>query len=284
MNGSIFDKITAEYYNLTASEKKTADYVLSHRTEVQFMSISELAEASGVADASVSRFCRKLECSGYNIFKLAVANAVAGTGLELSPLTGDVTKEDSFSDVCNKLLTADTEAMHRTMDMISHENISRAADIIEAAGKVLCMGQGGSMVLALEAENLFYPINGKFFSVQGSHAQAMAACMMQPGDALLYFSYSGATKDMLDTLKLANKNGAKTILITHFPKSPGAVLADVVLRCGANESPLQLGSVAAKVAQLFLLDVLFAELCRRDMKNAVENKTKIAAALANKHI
>ena len=41
------------------------------------MSISELAYESGVAEATISRFCRRLKLKGYNAFKLAVAKATA---------------------------------------------------------------------------------------------------------------------------------------------------------------------------------------------------------------
>ena len=64
---------------------------------------------------------------------------------------------------------------------------------------------------------------------------------------------------------MARERGAKPILITRFPKSPGAACADVVLECGSRESPLQAGSIAARLAQLYLLDVLFNEVCRRDI-------------------
>ena len=47
---------------------------------------------------------------------------------------------------------------------------------------------------------------------------------MSPGDAVLYFSYSGATGDIMDTLKLVRECGAKSIVETRFPKSPGAEL------------------------------------------------------------
>ena len=48
-----------------------ADYVVLHQRETQFMSISELAEACGVAEATVSRFCQRLGYKGYSAFKLA---------------------------------------------------------------------------------------------------------------------------------------------------------------------------------------------------------------------
>ena len=55
---NIFETISSQYFQLTNSEKKVADYVLRHRIDVQYMSISELAEECTVADATISRFCR----------------------------------------------------------------------------------------------------------------------------------------------------------------------------------------------------------------------------------
>ena len=59
---------------------------------------------------------------------------------------------------------------------------------------------------------------------------------MGPEDVVLFISYSGATRDMLETLRTAKASGAKIILLTHYEDSPGAAMADVVLRCGAQES------------------------------------------------
>ena len=66
----VFDAISNQYFQLTNAEKRVADYVLGHRQQAHRKSISELAEACGVADATVSRFCRRLGFGGYNAFKL----------------------------------------------------------------------------------------------------------------------------------------------------------------------------------------------------------------------
>lgn len=281
---SVVVKISNDYYNLTASEKKAADYVLSHLRESQFMSISELAEASGVAEATISRFSRQLGYKGFNAFKLALANSTAHVRRDTNPLSGEVLDNDSFNDMCRKLHNADVNAINQTLELIKQEDIVRAADLLEQAEKVLCMGQGGSMIIAMEAAHLFSTASGKFFAVGDSHMQAITAATVGENDLILYFSYSGATKDMISTLSLARERGTKSVVVTRFPKSPGALLADVVLQCGANESPLQLGSVAARIAQLYLLDVLFSELCRRNLESCRESRSRIAEALADKHI
>ena len=68
--GNVFEKINSEYYQLTGAEKRVADYVVAHQQKTQFMSISELSEECGVAEATISRFCRRLDYKGYNACQL----------------------------------------------------------------------------------------------------------------------------------------------------------------------------------------------------------------------
>ena len=112
--------------------------------------------------------------------------------------------------------------------------------------------------------------------------QASAISLADSEDAILFFSYSGSTKDMCDTLNIASQRGVPVILITHFPKSAGAEFATVVLQCGCNESPLQSGSVAAKVGQLFIIDCLFYGFCcqKPELRSAARSAT--AQAITNK--
>ena len=280
---TVFDTISQSYYELTAAERKTADYVMKNRERSQYLSIGELAEESGVAEATVSRFCRRLGYKGYNAFKLAIAKA--GTPQRGAAPESDVIREgDTVGQLARKLCAIDSDAMQQTLSLLRPEAVDRAADILCSARRVLCMGQGGSMILAQEAAHLFSVCGGKFIPVSDSHLQLIAAAGLTPEDAVLFFSYSGATRDMMETLSVVREQGAKVVLITRFPRSPGAALADAVLQCGSNESPLQHGSVAARIAQLFLLDVLYNRVCMHDPEKCAEMRRRIAEALTEKHL
>lgn len=280
---NIFAKINNRYYQLTVSEKKIADYVAHQQQRVQYMSISELAEACDVAEATVTRFCRRLGLAGYNAFKLAVANASSGS-IPPEDMHGDITEGDSVAEISAKLYTAQINAITQTRDLINADAVIAAADILCSAGKVLCMGQGGSGIMAQEAAHLFSNMLPGFFPVTDIHMQALYASGLTEKDAVLYFSYSGAVRSLSDVLDVVRDRGAKTILVTRFPKSPAAAYADVVLQCGSNESPLQHGSVAARTAQLYLLDVLGAEMYRRDAAARGEYREAAAEALSAMHI
>lgn len=281
---NVFEQISRQYYALTAAEKKVADFVLANRSKTQYMPISQLAESCGVAEATISRFSRTLGYRGYNAFKLAVSKASIPRQTEENPLSGEITPEDSLEDVSRKLYQAEMEAMSQTREFLDLDAVRAAASLLQGAKQILCMGQGGSMLIAQEAAHLFSTVSNKFRAVADSHLQALSATMMDPEDVLFFFSYSGATLAMQETVRLAKDRGAQIILVTRFPNSPGAALSDVVLQCGANENPLQTGSVAARIAQMYLLDVLFSEFSRRDFQNCQVVRGRIADALEKKHL
>ena len=99
---------------------------------------------------------------------------------------------------------------------------------------------------------------------------------------MLFVSYSGATRDMLETLRTARAAGAKIILLTHYEDSPGAKLADVVLLCGAQESPLDSGNIPIKVALLYVAEVLVLRYTMDDPQNVMDAQDRTSEALAVK--
>lgn len=280
---SVILKIGSDYYSLTPAEKRLADFILANQEKVVQLSISELARASGVAEATVSRFSRHMGYKSFPLLKLAVANAMAQARLGDTPLSGQVGPADDLQTMAKKLYRANTEAMVQTMEVLDLAVVSQVATVLHQARQVLCMGQGGSMLIAREAAHLFSTVSNKFRPVEDSHMQAMAASVMDPGDVIFFFSYSGSTRDVLEITAIARDRGAKVVLVTRFPNSPGAQMADFVLQCGANESPMQSGSVAARIAQMYLLDVLFSEYSRRDLDQARDYRRRIAEALKSKH-
>ncbi|MDO5423742.1 MAG: MurR/RpiR family transcriptional regulator [Eubacteriales bacterium] len=283
MAGNILESITEQYPTLTRSGKKLADYIFEHATDTQYLSISVLAEQSGVSEATITRFCRGLGLSGYNDFKLALAKADRVTDLgEPSDSPQTIASEDSLHTIFQKLHASNVLSLNETLEQLNERHISRAVDILSDAERVYCFGHGGSNVMAMEAWARFSTASSRFVHIADTHMQTMATALATPREAILFFSYSGSTRDMEDILQIAAERKIPVILITHFSQSRAAQFADVVLLCGYNESPLQSGSVAAKVGQLFLIDCLFYGFCRKNPEAATAARAATAEAIAKK--
>lgn len=282
--GLMMDK----YNSLTKSSRKVADYVFEHKEDTQFMSITALAEECGVAEATITRFCHSLGLSGYNDFKLALAKA-SSISEQIDTLSGlGGTPYDSYFDrfkyMCSGLYDHHLSSLKETMDGLDERSINKAVELIKKAPRVYCFGQGGSMILAMEAWARFVTVSPNFICIEDSHMQAMTAALAGPDDVIFYVSYSGMTKDLLDVLNTARDKGTKTILITHFQKSPAVALADVILLCGSKESPLQGGSVSSKMSILFIIDVLYNVYCQSNPEICRLHRELTAEAIAPKSV
>lgn len=277
---NIIERIHASYYQLTAAEKKVADYVLAQREQIQFMSITQLADECGVADATISRFCRSLKLKGFNAFKLELAQYTAPARVQQSSQQD----ADTLMGRSQEVGRLAHEAVEQTVQLLQPHQIKKAVAMIEKAQRIMCFGSGSSMILAHECANMFSTVTGKFFAVADTHTQISTVATMSTDDIIFLFSYSGATTGGIEMLELARSRGVKTILVTRFSKSPAAKLADVVLCCGSNEGPYQFGSVPAKIAQLVVIDFLFQEYCYRNREACEANRFQIGAALAEMHV
>ena len=285
LNTDAIDNILENYSTLTKSGKKIADYILSHVTETQYMSINNLSEESNVAQATISRFCRELGYEGYNDFKLGLAKSYIqrknGNSYDEN-LYEAINNNDSIDNMCKKLLNTNVGALTHTLDLLDEKAIIKATDVLCEAKRVHCIGQGSSQIMALAAWGRFLTVDSKFTCIQDSHLQAIAVSLLKSDDVILCFSYSGATKDLLDVLPFAKTLGIKIILVTHFKKSPASEYADIIFLCGSTEGPLQMGSIATKISELFIIDVIFHEYCRRNTEMTTNNKVLTSDALANK--
>lgn len=283
MTTNVLEAITEKYHSLTRSGKKLADYIFAHTTESQYLSITSLAENCDVSEATITRFCRALGYPSYNAFKLALAQADHVTDLgDPTDCSEPITSKDSTDSMCRKVHAANVAALNETLELLDEESLMNASRLLASAKHIYCFGQGGSNIMAMEAWARFSTAASNFIHITDSHMQAMAVALASPEDAILFFSYSGSTKDMADILSAAHERKVPIILITHFPKSRAAEFAHLVLQCGYNESPLQSGSISAKVGQLFLIDCLFYGFCSMNPELRTAARSSTAKAIANK--
>ena len=282
MGKDIIALMIQEYERFTRSERKIADYVLEHQEETQYVSITDLSAQCGVAVSTVSLFCRKLKLAGFNDFRLELARAALPARAAFSEPGSEITEGDSAAAVMGKVLSAVQDALNNAYHMLSEQEIIRAADLLRRAGQVVCLGQGNHSVVALAAWAQFSTTSPKFKTIQDSHMQTVVLSTLAEGDAVLYFSYSGATHELLEAVEVIRNRGGKLILVTRYPNSPASAYADAVLLCGPNEQPFQFGSTSALIAQLYVVEALLSEFIRRDPEEAEQNRRSVGKALTQK--
>lgn len=255
--------IRGRYSSMTKAEKKVADYILENPKNVRFMSITDLADACHVGYTSVFRFCKTLKLHGYQDFRIRLSMSLmdGGDG-ESELLPAAITINDTIDTAAKKLMQSHINAITETNAMLDAKMLREATDYINQADQVRFFGLGGSHITAMEGMFKFLHIMPNVYCLSDTHMQIMGASTLNEKDVAIFVSQSGANKEIVEMAKKAKKGGAKTISITQHTNSPLAAYSDVLLLCGGYDSPLEGVSSCAKIAQLYVLDLLYTQVYR----------------------
>jgi len=267
-------RVSTYYPSFTKSEKKVAECLLERMDEIIYLSVTEFAEIAKVGETTVMRFCRKIGFKGYHEFKLALAQDQS---------TRRNYEESADTDDFTQLVLQETfEILQNSMSLLDKSALERAIDSMDAANHIQFFGVGASGITALDAKSRMLRIGRRAEAVADNHFQSMMAASMKKGDVAFVISLSGSTKDTMDILLKAKQSDATVIAMTNYAKSPIASAADIVLLTAGKESPLEGGSIGAKISQLFIIDLICEGLARKDLGRTEEMKEKTARAVVDK--
>ncbi|MDC3413820.1 MurR/RpiR family transcriptional regulator [Aquibacillus sp. 3ASR75-11] len=265
--------INSYYPSLTKSAQKVADFVLENLDQVMYYSVTDLADEVGVGETTVLRFCKKIGFKGYQEFKLSIAQNVPNE---------QESDEPESPNLIQSISTNTIQAIKHTASMISESDLNSAVRLLEDANSIHFFGVGTSGLTALDAKSRFLRIGRRTESITDSHLQAMTAATLSEGDVVVGISVSGSTRDTVRSLEIAKENGAKIIAITYYSRSPITQLANIVLNGGGKESPLEGGSLTAKMSQLFVIDLLCTGMALLNKDSSIDMKRKTASAVVDK--
>ena len=116
------------------------------------------------------------------------------------------------------------------------------------------------------------------------HMQLMNAGLLTKDDCAFVISHTGLKKESIEIAKIAKENGARLIVMTSYPLSPLAKLADIVLTSTSEEIAWRSESLSSRLSQLCIIDTLFVMVMFRDEKQANSSLQKIRHAISYTHM
>jgi DNA-binding MurR/RpiR family transcriptional regulator len=267
---------------LTDSLRAVGERVLADPVRVAQSPITELAQASGTSPGTVTRFCRAIGLAKYADLRFALA-AEAGRAQNPSrelDIGTEIAGEDSLSRVLSVIASVNVRAIQQTAARLDLDAVERAVDFMVAARRVDIYAVGGSAIVAEEMRLRFGCI-GLFSNAWSEvHNGLTSAALLGPEDVALGISNTGQTRETLEMLSEARTHGARTIALTNDRDSELARAADVVLTTVAHETSFQPRALAARHAQLMVLDLLFVAVAQRGEAKTTRALELTARAIA----
>ena len=278
MEKSVLDIICASLDSFFESERKIGTYIIQHTAEVVDMTVGELAQACGVSDASVSRFCKKINMKGFHHLKITLAKEISEKGIEEEEVSNHISVNDIEQSLKNILANKVTE-ITQTVSMMDAKQLSEILNKLNMARTVQFFAVGNTIPVAIDGafklNQIGIPaVSGTIWETQIGYTYNMTA-----EDVVIAILNSGESTAVLRALEAAKSAGATTLSITNSEKSSAAQLSDYHITTATREKLFLDGYCFSRVSATTVIEILYLFLTsmRKDAyKSIVRHEQAIA--------
>jgi RpiR family carbohydrate utilization transcriptional regulator len=273
---NLLETITEMLPHLRPSDRRVAELALRDPDLVITGTMAAVAQAAGVSDPTVVRFCNAVGCASFQSLKLQLAQVRAlGTPATHSGI--EVT--DSVTTITEKIVDYTITSLDRMRRQLDHAAIARAIDLLVDAKRIEFFGFGASGIIALDAQQKF-PLFGVPCGAQvDAHQQFMVASLLQKGDVAVAISNTGRTTAVLEMAQAAKHNGAKVIGLTGY-HGPLFEMCDVGLLVETLENTNLYTPTTSRIAGLTVIDILATGTALRRGSRYMERVQSMKARLS----
>jgi RpiR family carbohydrate utilization transcriptional regulator len=276
----VLEKIKSSLNELSKSERKVAELVLAQPNFVAHAPIAQIAEMAAVSQPTVIRFCRSVDCTGLQDFKLRLTRSLV-SGVPYVHSAVDMC--DTAHDLAAKLFDNTISSLMRTRNELSPDSIEQAVNVLANARKIEFYGLGNSGIIAQDAQHKFFRLGVPCISYSDPHIHGMSAALLRPGDAVVAISNSGRTIDLIRSVELAREAGAQVIGITHS-NSPLAKRCNVALYADTPEDPDLYSPMITRIVHLVIIDILAVGVALRRGPELIDQLEKVKRNLKERRV
>lgn len=255
MEKSVINQICASMDTFFETEKKIGNFIIHHPKEIVDMTVGELAKECQVSEASVSRFCKKIDMKGFHHLKISIAKEMVSQS-EDDELSNHISVDDLEQSLKNILANKVAE-LTQTVSMMNSENLQDILKRINNAQNVLFAAVGNTVPVAMDGAYKLNQIGISAVSTPVWETQLAYSYNLSPDDVVIAISNSGESTGVINILEAAKQKKATTISITNREKSTIAKISDYHITTATREKLFLDEYRFSRVSATMVIEVLY---------------------------
>lgn len=263
--------------HLTETERRLADYLLCHRSQVIHMSAKALSAQCGASPAAVVRLAQKLGFRGFTALKLELAKSAGQE--EADAFHSAIRDNDDMETIVRKAEHIHLRNISLTYQMVNLPVLSQAVEEICAGRRIHLFGVGASGLLAMDFLYKSSRIGIPAFYHADVHTNLATASLLGPEDIVIAISYSGETRETVLAARAGRERGSKVIAITQANRNTLSRLADYPLFIPGEERAFRVGAMTSRTSGLLILDLLYLGIAKHNPEQTQENLRQTRALI-----
>ena len=252
-------KIRTERGQMSAIERRIADFILDNAHLLRDYSSQQLASALGISQSSVVKFSQKLGFKGYPDLKYSIGQDVARAGADPQQAPDEPDSGDDYLRLGEALRRSKAQAEEETRQANPRAEIERIVQLLDGAPKLFVYGLGDDGLFAREFAMRLSLLG--LLVVPHTDPILMLANLSaaRPGDALLVFSEFGNLPQLSQLSRQFQDMGQGDFITRHTANR----CARMRMRPwrSAPTTARRIAQLLYRSAMHALLDFLFVLLC-----------------------
>jgi DNA-binding MurR/RpiR family transcriptional regulator len=280
-------QIKNHYSEFNPAMKQIADFILFSGNKMSSMGIRELADASGVSDASVTRFVHKLQYKSFKAFQMAWVKAAVPAdenpsakkqgGEDVVFEYGGTSPRDSAEKIGEKVFKSNIQMLSDTMKILDYGKVEYVTKLILKARNLVFLGVGRSFVTAESGRIRFNRLGINSFCYSDSQEIIVSTTTCTAKDVFFGISNFGRSAAVVNNLVHAKERGAATVGITCAEGSPLTQVVDTCFLTAFNHTNMEYHTgkqifepACENLAQMALLDCIYMNVALKQDKSCYD--------------
>ncbi|HCO48387.1 MAG TPA: hypothetical protein DIT55_02700 [Spirochaetaceae bacterium] len=254
---------------LSEAERKVAEFVFREPKKTLHYNVRELARQSGVSQAAVVRFCKRIGLGSYNNFKLRLARDVFSDSDERFIPDLDLESMTTPERAIRSVISFSQQGLSLLAAILRPADLEAASEAIIGASTTALFGVGASGIVANDFLQKLLRIGLPSFFTPDMDLQVTAAASLRPTDVAFVVSYSGENAGMVESARQAGARGATVISLTMDSPNTVRSLAKIKLLVPASERIYRQAAVTSRINQLTVVDILYSIIVSKNLDMSI---------------
>jgi len=252
LDDNLLEVIRRALPDLRKSDRRVAETILEAPLAAMEMTLAALAEASGVSEPTVLRFCAAVGCEGFRDLRVKLARSLA---FARSTSHAAISPEDDLATIVTKVFDFNLSNLAWARSRLNPECLRTAVEVLSSCDRIEFFGFGASGIVAHDAQQKFPLFGVPCGAPTDGHQMFMTAAMVGARDVVVAISNTGTTREVVEATRLARERGARTIGITG---SDGPLLryCDIGILVETLENTDVFTPTISRVAAMVVIDIL----------------------------
>lgn len=256
-----------EKEGFTTNEKSIAEYVISEKENVLYLTIQELAQKTYTSHSAIIRFVQKLGLAGYKEFTIKLAQELQEVNNQEKKTNPNYpfTLDEQPIEIAKELANLMSYVVEKTYHFLEDDTLENVSHLINDSERIFIYALGDSQIRAKSFQNKMIKINKYVVIATELSEWSYHSKNLTPSDCAIFLSYHVKSKELIrEASYLAQKNVPILSITAASNNELTSQSTHTILVPNEEDKFSKIGTFSSQISFEYVLNTIYSCIYKLD--------------------